>query len=86
MKSAVSVRGQTVIPRWIREKFHIDFHTSLEWVVVDEEIMVLPLSADPVKDAWGMLKETNISTRALLKAREEEKDLEEKRAKMLEER
>ena len=83
MGSAVSVRGQTVIPHWIREKFHIDFETRLEWFVVDGKIVVLPISEDPVEDARGMLKGTNVSTEALLKARREEKGVEGRRYKAL---
>ena len=79
----VSERGQTVIPKEIRKKFHIDSKTTLEWTQMDKAIIVLPISGDPIKDAWGMLKGTKASTQALLEARKEERIMDFKRSQAI---
>jgi hypothetical protein len=43
--------------------------------------MLIPLTGDPVASSRGMLKGTKVSTRSLLKARKEDKVLEEQRRK-----
>jgi predicted nucleic acid-binding protein len=48
MQSTVSVRGQTVIPRHIREQLKITPATKLDWNVKNGVIIVLPLPSDPV--------------------------------------
>lgn len=83
MKTAVSVRGQTVIPKEIRDKLHIAEGSKLEWLVEDDKAVIIPISKDPIKAACGILKGTNVSTKSLLKYRREERLLEAKRYKRL---
>ena len=83
MNSVVSVRGQTVIPKEIREKLHIAEGTRLEWFVEDKNAIVMPIAKDPIKAACGMLKGTAASTRSLLRSRREERFLEARREKRL---
>ena len=55
-QTKVSVRGQTVIPREIREKFDIHPDTTLSWSIQNGVIVVVPLPQDPVKASVGLLK------------------------------
>ena len=79
MGNAVSIRGQTVIPKDIRERFHIDETTKIEWIISNDGIRVIPISENLIKDTYGMLKGTQASTASLLKARKENQLLEKKR-------
>lgn len=83
MGNAVSIRGQTVIPKGVREKFHIDENTKIEWVISNDNIRVIPISMDLIKDTYGMLRGTRASTVSLLKARKENQLLEKKRLERL---
>ena len=69
MQTTVSVRGQTVIPRKIREELGIKQSTRLEWKIKDGVIVILPLPADPVRAAVGILQGRGISTADLLEER-----------------
>ncbi len=55
-QTKVSVRGQTVIPREIREKFDIHPDTTLSWSIQNGVIVVVPLPQDPVEASVGLLK------------------------------
>ena len=76
MLSTVSIRGQTVIPRAIREAMGIVPNTRLEWIMQDGIITVLPIPPDPVRAAVGILKERGVSTAALLAERKAERERE----------
>lgn len=76
MQSTVSVRGQTVIPRLIREKLGITPVTQLHWEVKNGVIVVLPIPSDPVKAAVGVLKGRGLSTTDLLAERKAEREKE----------
>jgi bifunctional DNA-binding transcriptional regulator/antitoxin component of YhaV-PrlF toxin-antitoxin module len=76
MQSRVSARGQTVIPRQIREKFKITAATRLEWKVQNGVIVVLPLPADPVNTAVGILEGRGPSTTDLLAERNSDREKE----------
>lgn len=69
MQTTVSVRGQTVIPRQIREELGITQTTRLEWKVKDGVILVLPLPPDPVQSAVGILEGRGLSSYDLLAER-----------------
>lgn len=69
MQSTVSVRGQTVIPRHIREQLGITPMTRLEWKVKNGVIIVLPVPPDPVQSALGTLEGRGPSTADLLAER-----------------
>jgi len=69
MQTTVSVRGQTVIPRKIREELGITPSTHLEWTVKNGVIIIYPLPGDPIKSAVGILKGKGLSTSELLAER-----------------
>ncbi len=73
MKSKVSVRGQTVIPKAVREQMNISQETVLEWKVQDGVVVVMPLPADPIGASFGVLKGGKPSVADLLKLRREER-------------
>ncbi len=83
MGNAVSIRGQTVIPKDIRERFHINETTKIEWIISNNNIRVVPISENIIKDTYGILKGTRASTASLLKARKENHLLEKNRLKRL---
>ena len=55
MKSKVSVKGQTVIPREIRDALGITNETFLDWRLEDGAVVVFPIPADPVRASLGAL-------------------------------
>lgn len=76
MQTTVSVRGQTVIPRQIREELGITPTTRLEWKVRNGVIIVLPLPSDPVQSAVGILEGRGPSTADLLAERKADREKE----------
>ena len=56
MKSKVSVRGQTVIPREIRKSLGITANSVLDWRVQDGVILVYAIPSDPVAASLGLLE------------------------------
>ena len=56
MRSRVSVRGQTVIPREIRQVLGITPKDTLEWRIEDGVIRVFPIPTDPLRASLGILK------------------------------
>ena len=74
MQTTVSVRGQTVIPRHIREELGITPSTRLEWKVKNGVIIVLPLPSDPIRSAVGILEGRGPSTSDLLIERKTERE------------
>ena len=76
MQTTVSVRGQTVIPRHIREELGITPTTRLEWKVKNGLIIVLPIPSDPVQSALGILEGRGPSTSDLLAERKSDREKE----------
>jgi AbrB family looped-hinge helix DNA binding protein len=76
MQTTVSVRGQTVIPRSIREELGITPSTRLEWKVENGVIIVLPLPSDPIRAAVGILKGRGPATSDLLAERKADREKE----------
>jgi len=76
MKTTVSVRGQTVVPRKIREQMNIGPQTVLDWQIKDGMIVVYPLPPDPVRAAVGILKGQGPTTDELLAERRRERQRE----------
>jgi AbrB family looped-hinge helix DNA binding protein len=76
MQTTISVRGQTVIPRPIREELGITPKTRLEWKVKNGVIIVLPLPIDPVRSAVGILEGRGPSTADLLAERKSDREKE----------
>ncbi len=74
--SSVSTKGQLVIPHELRQKYGIKPNTIMRWIDKGQGLMLVPLTDDPISSSKGMLKGTNISTKSYLKAKEEDKRLE----------
>ena len=76
MKTTVSVRGQTVVPREIRERMGIVPQTKLKWQIRDGVIVVHPIPPDPVQAAVGILKGRGPTIDDLLAERRQERQRE----------
>jgi AbrB family looped-hinge helix DNA binding protein len=53
MQTAVTKRGQTVIPAAIRKRYHIEEGDSLVWIDDGETIRVIPVGRDPIRALHG---------------------------------
>ncbi len=76
MKTTVSVRGQTVVPREIRKRMNIVPQTVLDWQIRDGVIVVYPVPPDPIRAAVGVLKDQGPTTDDLLAERRRERQRE----------
>lgn len=54
--ATVSSKGSIVIPQDIREKYNIRSASKVEVIDIGGRVMILPIPANPVKAARGMLK------------------------------
>jgi AbrB family looped-hinge helix DNA binding protein len=54
MQTAVTKRGQTVIPAAIRKRYHIEEGDSLVWINDGETIRVIPVARDPIRALRGL--------------------------------
>jgi AbrB family looped-hinge helix DNA binding protein len=77
MQSVVSVRGQTVIPKEIREKLGIHAKSRLRWEVRDGRLIVSILPEDSIAALRGVLKDSDWSTADLLAERKADREKEE---------
>ena len=73
MITAVTRRGQTVVPAEIRKRFHIQSNAKLEWLTDGETIRVIPLPTDPIRGARGLAKGKGLM-HALMETRKQERD------------
>jgi AbrB family looped-hinge helix DNA binding protein len=55
-KSIISVKGQTVIPKEIREALNLKEGVKLSWTLKDGRLTVFPIPEDPVEALRGILK------------------------------
>jgi AbrB family looped-hinge helix DNA binding protein len=55
-QSVLSVKGQTVIPKEIREALGIEVGAKLAWILSGGKLTVFPLPSDPVRALRGVLK------------------------------
>ena len=67
MTIKVSARGQMVIPASIRKRYSIKANTKVELLDLGQEVVIVPISEQPILRARGILK--GISTLDLIKSR-----------------
>ena len=77
--SSVSTKGQLVIPYKLRQKYGIKPNSMMRRIDTEQGLMIVPLTDDSISSSKGMLKDTNVSTKSYLKAKEEDKRLENKK-------
>ena len=80
--SAVSTKGQTVIPKEIREALGIKEGSKLTWGVKNGHAYVYVMPDDPVKALTGILKDSGYTYEDFMRDRNEER----KRERLQEER
>jgi bifunctional DNA-binding transcriptional regulator/antitoxin component of YhaV-PrlF toxin-antitoxin module len=56
MKTAVTKRGQTVIPSRLRKRYAIDEKTFLQWIDTGDTIKVIPIPRDLLGALRGIAK------------------------------
>jgi AbrB family looped-hinge helix DNA binding protein len=86
MESVVSVKGQTVVPKEVREALGIKPKTRLIWTMQDGSVVVRALPEDPIGAMKGALKDLPFSTADLLAERKADRDREEAEVERLIER
>jgi AbrB family looped-hinge helix DNA binding protein len=81
-QSVVSTRGQTVIPKEIREALGLKEGQKLAWVLREGNLRLIPIPEDPVRALRGILKDSKYTFDDFMRERNEERAYE----RMLEER
>jgi bifunctional DNA-binding transcriptional regulator/antitoxin component of YhaV-PrlF toxin-antitoxin module len=56
MRSKISTRWQTVVPKEIREELGVGPDWTLSWEVREGVAVVVPIPPDPVRALYGILK------------------------------
>jgi AbrB family looped-hinge helix DNA binding protein len=72
MQTAVTRRGQTVIPAAIRKRYHIQEGDYLVWLDDGETIRVVPVARDPIQALRGRGRGEHLVERLLI-ARQEDR-------------
>ncbi|HOF04437.1 MAG TPA: AbrB/MazE/SpoVT family DNA-binding domain-containing protein [Syntrophales bacterium] len=72
MQTAVTKRGQTVIPAAIRKRHQIDGGARLVWLDDGETIRVVPTPADPIASLRGRGRGEKLTERLLKERRAED--------------
>lgn len=75
MQTAVTKRGQTVIPASIRKRHQIQEGDYLVWIDDGEVIRVIPVSQDPIRALRGSGRGEHLVERLLI-ARQEDRSRE----------
>lgn len=71
METAVTSRGQTVIPAAIRKHYHIGGGSRLIWIDDGESIRVIPVPADPLRALRGRARGSGLTEKLLAERRTE---------------
>lgn len=71
MHTAVTKRGQTVIPAAIRKRYHIRDGTQLVWLDDGETIRVVPVSENPLQSLRGCGRGKKLTERLLAERRKD---------------
>jgi AbrB family looped-hinge helix DNA binding protein len=74
MQTAVTKRGQTVIPAAIRKRYRIQEGDSLVWLDDGETIRVVPVARDPIQALRGSGRGERLVERLLDSRREDRAD------------
>ena len=82
--STVSARGQTTIPREVREQLRIKPKTKLAWSAHDGVITVIPIPEDPIEASFGMLKGKGYTFENFMEDRRKDRELDRTRVTRLE--
>ncbi len=69
METAVTKRGQTVVPAAIRKRYHIDGGSRLVWLDDGETIRVVPVSGDPITALRGSGRGRHLTEQLLVERR-----------------
>ncbi len=82
--SKITSKGQTVIPKAVRDALCLGEGTALAWSTRDGVMIVVPVPRDPIQASVGMLKDVaGLGTAELLADRREDLVLEEQKAQRL---
>jgi AbrB family looped-hinge helix DNA binding protein len=73
MQTAITKRGQTVIPAQIRKKYHIQPGDYLVWLDDGQTIKVIPVPSDSIRALRGRGRGERLVEK-LLTARREDRD------------
>ena len=71
MQTAVTRRGQTVIPALIRKRYRIREGDSLVWIDDGETIRVIPVAQDPIGALRGSGRGEPLTERLLVRREED---------------
>lgn len=77
MRTTLSTRWQTVVPREVREALALAPHSKLAWEVRGGVAVVVPIPEDPVLGSLGVLRGPGLTTEDLLAERRREREREE---------
>jgi bifunctional DNA-binding transcriptional regulator/antitoxin component of YhaV-PrlF toxin-antitoxin module len=75
MESAVTRRGQTVVPAKLRKRYHIVQGDRLVWLDEGGVIRVVPVPANPLNSLRGSIKGAGL-LEALLESRRKDRERE----------
>ena len=73
MTAKVSLRGQTVIPAALRQKYNILPNSRVEFLDVGGEIILIPIPSNGFKEARGLFKRKGLSMKDLRNFRRSER-------------
>ena len=75
-ESKVYDRGQTVVPKTIRDAMHVEEGSTLVWQVEEGVAQVVAIPKDPVRALYGIMKDKGPTFREYLAERNAERERE----------